>query len=243
MEFLDGYQSDNLEMLPMEVLEDVIIRMRSDSYLSDYNRRGLLRDYLDERQCKLNKQFVYTDENIKRIEDMNNLLAEKVMEATTICWNIYKEQMELKNSGSEMYRPVQITPVLEIPSDLYYNRNDDDRQIVFTTHEAQLWSVMVENLKLSWNEILPGTAILSPEQDVDISLEDYQNRVLWGSDYNEAPEICSWGSVMRIDYEKTKHICFNWASHNLIDFCGMAIQDVLKIDKFNLKMKFEYDEI
>lgn len=203
MEFLDGYQSDNLEMLPMEVLEDVVIRMRSDSYLSDYNRRGLLRDYLDERQCKLNKQFVYTDENLKRIEDMNNLLAEKVIEATTICWNIYKEQMELKNSGSEMYRPVQITLVLEIPSDLYYNRDDNDRQMVFTTHEAQLWIVMVENLKLSWNDILPGTAMLGTEQDMG----------------------------------------FNWASHNLIDFCGMAIQDVLKIDKFNLKMKFEYDEI
>lgn len=226
----------------MEVLEDIIIRMRSDSYLSDYNRGTLLRDYLDERQYKLNKQFVYTDENVKRIEEMNNLMAEKVTEATTICWNIYKEQVELKNSGSDMYLPVLITPVLEIPQDLYYDRDDDNRQIVFTTREERLWRIMVEDIRLSWKDILPGTAILSSEQD-DVSLEDYRNNVLWGSDYEEDLEKRSWGSVMRIDHEKTKHICFNWAFHNLIDYCGMAIQDVLKIDKFNMRMILEYDEI
>ena len=39
-----------------------------------------------------------------------------------------------------------------------------------------------------------------------------------------------------------KHICFNWPFHNLFEFCGFTMTDILKIKKFNIVIKVE-DEV
>lgn len=242
MEYIDGYQADCLEQLPVEVLEDVALRIRRDSYLSEGHRDELLKNYLDERRWKLNKSFLYTEENLKRIEEMNDLLTRLALEAVQLAWNIYLENLELKKSGSDLFRPVYITPELIVPTDIYYREEGEKR--VYTEREVQLWDIMTRLNPDRWTSILPGgTLCIGTESEDDECLEKQQQDVLWGGVPEEDPEKRSWGCVMNIDHEKTKHICFVWPFHTLLDFSCMALQDVLKINRFNMNIKLEYDEI
>ena len=66
MKYRDGYlcEYDDLWQLPVEILEDIIIRIYQDSYLSRDAKLDLLKDYLDVRKSKLDKAFLYTEDYI-----------------------------------------------------------------------------------------------------------------------------------------------------------------------------------
>ena len=55
MKYRDGYlcEYDDLWQLPVDILEDIIIRIYQDSYLSRDAKLDLLKDYMDVRKSKL----------------------------------------------------------------------------------------------------------------------------------------------------------------------------------------------
>ena len=93
MKYRDGYlcEYDDLWQLPVEILEDIIIRIYQDSYLSRDAKLDLLKDYLDVRKSKLDKAFLYTDENINRLREMNELIERQSLEAIRTAYRIYQD--------------------------------------------------------------------------------------------------------------------------------------------------------
>ena len=55
-------------------------------------------------------------------------------------------------------------------------------------------------------------------------------------------EFTSWGDVMCLDREKVKDILIVRPFHNIYDFCGFAMTDLLKVQKFHLEIELT-DEI
>ena len=88
-------------------------------------------------------------------------------------------------------------------------------------------------------DMLSSSAIFHTSQP-DISCEAVVRECVYGCGGDEKPT--SWGDVMNLDREKVKDICFVWPFHNIYDFCGFAMTDLLKIKKFDLVVELT-DEV
>ena len=94
MKYKDGYLcgEEELEQLPVEILEDVIIRIHRDSYLSRDSKRDLLKTYLEVRKWKLDKAFQYTEENLRRLREMNELIEKQSIDAIRTTYQVYQDE-------------------------------------------------------------------------------------------------------------------------------------------------------
>ena len=100
MKYRDGYLcgQDDLDRLPVDILEDIIIRIYRDDYLSRDAKQELLKDYLEERKHKLDKAFRYTDDNLKRLREMNGLIEQQSIEAIRTAYRIYQDELRIASS-------------------------------------------------------------------------------------------------------------------------------------------------
>jgi hypothetical protein len=95
MKYLKSYpiQLEYIQQLPLDVLEDIIIRIGDDSYLDKEDKTLLLGLYIEQRWWKKQKNFVYSKENIARIEEINQMLIRQttnVMTSADACKIYYK---------------------------------------------------------------------------------------------------------------------------------------------------------
>ena len=83
MKHRDGYliSGDDVMQLELEVIEDIAYRVFKDSYLTEEAKLDILDVYLDSRWRKKEKTFVYNEENLKRVSDMNDLLIRQTKDA------------------------------------------------------------------------------------------------------------------------------------------------------------------
>ena len=90
MKYWDGYlcRDKDLEELPVGILEDVIVRIYEDSYLSRDSKRDLLKVYLEQRKWKLDKEFQYSEENLQRLREMNELIERQSIDAIRAAYRI-----------------------------------------------------------------------------------------------------------------------------------------------------------
>ena len=130
MKYWDGYlcRDEDLEELPVGILEDVIVRIYEDSYLSRDSKRDLLKVYLEMRKWKLDKEFRYTEEDVRRLREMNELIERQSIDAIRAAYRIYREELEVKAERPEEYVDVEVRPQLKVPSALYY----DEPGFIFT---------------------------------------------------------------------------------------------------------------
>lgn len=79
MKYKDGYIADYdmLGQMTVKELEDTLMRITDDVYLSEDAKRELVKMYLNERKWKLDREFVFTEENVWRMNEMNKLLRNK----------------------------------------------------------------------------------------------------------------------------------------------------------------------
>lgn len=79
MKYKDGYIADYemLGQMTVKELEDTLMRITDDVYLSEDAKRELVKMYLDERKWKLDREFVFTEENVRQMNEMNKLLRNK----------------------------------------------------------------------------------------------------------------------------------------------------------------------
>ena len=126
MQFKDGYLcgEEDVEKLPVEVLEDILIHIHEDNYLNQSTKEDLLKLYLEERKSKLDKAFHYTEENLQRLCDMNMLIERQSKEALETAWQIYQDELAEKAAHPETYRDVAIKPILTVPRDMYYRMHE-----------------------------------------------------------------------------------------------------------------------
>ena len=98
LKYRDGYLCgyENLEPLPVEILEDIVLRIAADDYLSRDAKEDLLKEYLEERKHKLDKAFRYTDENLARLREMNVLIEQQSIEAIRTAYRVYLDELAEK---------------------------------------------------------------------------------------------------------------------------------------------------
>lgn len=238
MRYKEGYLYDEevLYTLPVNVLEDIILRIHRDAYLSKNMQEELLKDYLSARKYALDKTFSYTEENLKQLADMNRLLEQQSIEAIQIAWQVYQEELAEKISHADTYRDVRITPYLYVPKDLYEHMQNE----AFLEKEELIWDILCSpnNSKHRINDILvhsPFCTSQTSRQDLNAVIR----HVVYGCQGNEEPT--PWG-MAGLDREKIKDIRFVWPFHSLFEFCNFSIIDILKIKKFNITIKVE-DEV
>lgn len=238
MKFREGYlcSEEDLDKLPVDILEDIIIHIHKDSYLSRDVRDDLMELYLENRKWKLDKAFLYTEENLQRLRDMNALIERQSTAALETAWQVWQDERAEKALHPESYRDVEITPALKVPATLYA----DAPGCVFTEKEESVWDVLCseDNFKYVHFPMLVSSAPFvtrCPRYD----LRAVVRHVVYGCQGDEEPT--PWG-MAGLDWEKIKDICFIWPFHTLFEHCGFAMADILKIEGFNLEIELT-DEI
>lgn len=242
MQFKDGYlcSSEDLEKLPVEVLEDMLIHIYKDDYLNQDAKEDLLKLYLEERKDRLDKAFRYTGENLQRLRDMNALIERQSTEALQAAWQIYQDELAEKAAHLGTYRDVAIKPILSVPGDMYYRMYEENPDYIFTEKEEEVWKVLCspENSCYTTFSMLVMSApfiTCQPQADLQAVIRE----VVYGCQGDEEPT--PWG-MAGLDWEQIKGICFNWPFHMLFEHCAFAITDILKIKKYDLKIELT-DEV
>ena len=243
MKYRDGYlcEYDDLWQLPVDILEDIIIRIYQDSYLSRDAKLDLLKDYMDVRKSKLDKAFLYTDENTNRLREMNELIEWQSLEAIRTAYRIYQDELAEKAAHPDTYVDVEIKPMLKVPSDIYYNLYREKSDYIFTEKEERMWDILCSPYNHNYRifDMLCSTATFYTSKP-DANCEDVICDCVYGCDKDE--EFTSWGDVMCLDREKVKDILFVRPYHNIYDFCCFAMSDLFKIKEFKTEIEIT-DEI
>ena len=240
LKYRDGYLCgyENLEPLPVEILEDIVLRIAADDYLSRDAKEDLLKEYLEERKHKLDKAFRYTDENLARLREMNVLIEQQSIEAIRTAYRVYLDELAEKAEHPDTYVDMEIRPVLKVPADIYYQENPD---CVFTEKEERIWDVLCSPHNRDYRTFGMLSTVTDfctsrPEADCEAVIRE----CVYGCMGEE--EFTSWGDVMCLDREKVKDILIVRPFHNIYDFCGFAMTDLLKVQKFHLEIELT-DEI
>ena len=243
MKYRDGYliSDEDVMQLELKVIEDIAYRVFKDSYLTEEAKLDILDVYLDCRWRKKEKTFVYNEENLKRVSDMNDLLIRQTKEAVKLSNEIYKQEMEV-NKHSEKKYEIEVIPHLLVPADMYWTHEKPYKD-TYTERDERIWEVLTSsyNIKYQWYSILPDSSGFFSYHDKDLE-SCIEEDVLWGESLkDESHEQRSWGCVMNLDREKCKDICFCWPFHNLLDFTNFSMDDILKIKEFKIEMGINYE--
>ena len=245
MKYRDGYlvSDEDVMLLSLEDIEDLAYRVYKDSYLTEEAKTDILEVYLDCRWRKKQQEFVYNDENLKRIADMNHLLIRQTKEVVSTAYEIYLQETQANNLSNKKYE-IEVVPQLLVPSTMYWEYKEP-YQGTYTERDERMWEVLCSssNKKLQWYRILPNTSHFRSYQDRDLE-NCIEEDVVWVESLKgSTPEQRSWGSVMSINYKKTKGICFCWAFHNLLDFMNFSMDDILKVKEFKMEIEVNYEPI
>ena len=105
MKFLKSYpcQIEYIQQLPLDVLEDIMIRIGDDSYLDKKDKALLLDLYIEQRWRKKQKSFIYSKDNISRIEKINQMLIRQTTDVMTSALEIYKQEKEENEQWRKKY--------------------------------------------------------------------------------------------------------------------------------------------
>ena len=228
MKYLKSYpiQLEYIQQLPLDVLENIIIRIGDDSYLDKEDKTLLLGLYIEQRWWKKQKNFVYSKENIARIEEINQMLIRQTTDVMTSAWEICQQEKEENERNGNKYN-IKVTPMLLIPNRMFgFIRKN------FTHKEAKIWWILANgynNPKENERNVLPPAGEFGLWKE-ELGYEEKLNVKLWGfSGFNE-PEKNE--AIIGLDHEKTNHIRFCWPFTYLLSLQRFALEDILKIEKF-----------
>ena len=217
--------------MPLEVIEDIMIRIGDDAYLCEADKSELLYLYIEERWRKKQKGFIYSQENVARIEEMNQMLIRQTTDVVTSAWEIFQRESN-----------VQVAPQLLIPGCMFGWR--PGRRGNLSQKEAKMWWILsggYYHLKERNRNVLPSTAEYGTWMK-GCGFEDKLKLILWGhSALTEPEEEWGMGRDMDIDQEKTSHIRFCWPFEYLLSKEIFSMEDILMIDKFIPKIEVQYD--
>lgn len=239
MKYFKSYpcQQEDIGRLPVRVIEDMLIRINNDPLLEWQERGELTRKYVEMRWMKKQEDFVYSAENIRRIADMNQLLIRQTTDVLTTAFRILQEEKEECRCQGKACK-VEVAPRLTVPGRMYgWMRSEAGK---FTEREATIWGILVSSYGEKAGKersILPNPAEFGRSWKEGKTFSQHLEDTLWGFFLYEDPELRSWGSGMTIDDEKTKHIVFCWPFQHLMEDECFSMEDILKIDKFDMKIE------
>ena len=231
MKHLKSYpcQLEYIQQLPLDVLEDIMIRIGDDSYLDKKDKALLLDLYIEQRWWKKQKSFVYSKDNIAQIKEINQMFIRQTTDVMTSAWEICQKEKE-ENERNKY--SIKVTPMLLIP-----NRMFGFLATNITHKEAKIWWILA-NRHHNERNILPPAGEYGLWKE-EFGFEEKLNIKLWGfSDFSEPEKEVS---ITGIDHKKTNHIRFCWPFTYLLSLQRFALEDLLKIEKFIPKIEVKYE--
>ena len=246
MKYKDGYIADYemLGQMTVKELEDTLMRITDDVYLSEDAKRELVKMYLDERKWKLDREFVFTEENVRQMNEMNKLFEKQTAEVMHLAHQIFLDEMEVRRKTPDGYNHLEVRAELLIPYN-EYGAEEESVAGLDTERDEMLWG-MLGSRGINW--MLDSFRLLA-ESDatfttVNCDVERMIVEALYGFLKNGEVDRYSWISFREeSDRGKVKDICFVRPFHNLYDFCGFSMQDILKIKQFRLNVEMVYENI
>lgn len=236
MKYFKSYPCEykDIKKLPLDVLEDIMIRIGEDPYLNGSDKSELLNLYIEQRWWKKQKCFVYSKDNIARIEEINQMLIRQTSDVMTSAWEICLQEGEENERNGKKYS-IKVVPKLLTP-----NRMFGFLATNFTHKEAKIWWILANEYNDSHKDdrnVLPSAAEYGLWKE-KFGFEEKLKIKLWGVfDLNEPEKEV----IVGIDNEKTKHIRFCWPFTDLLSQRRFALQDILKIEKFVSKIEVRYE--
>lgn len=242
MKYFKSYpcQYEDISKLPLDVLEDIMIRIGGDPYLTQTDKAELLDLYIRQRWRKKMKSFVYSKDNIERIEEMNRTLIRQTTEIETSAWEIWQqEREEMKRIGKSCN--IQVRAKLLIPGRMYKWRPSRQGNL---SKESKIWWILSDGYdspEENKRNILPSVSEYGRWKE-EYGLEQRLKVVLWGiSALNEPEEEWGWEDIMGIDHKKTRHIRFCRTFSEFLSQERFSLQDILSIEKFTQIIEVKYD--
>lgn len=236
---------EDVKKLPVEVIEELMYRAYEDCYLTPEDKMEILEVYIQCRWSLKQKSFVYDEESLKRIVALNELLIKQTTEVMELAHEIYQQELE---ENKKLPRPydLEVLPRLLVPCYMYNGYDEEAYKGNFTERDERIWKVLnsAYNKQKNYHNLLHCSSFYynSEEGKEQEEMEGYVEDMLWGHMLkDEEPGVKSWGCVMNVDREKTKDICFCWPFHTLLDFCGFSLEDILKIERFNMEVEVNYE--
>ena len=236
MKYFKSYpcQYEDISKLPLDVLEDIMIRIGKDLYLNGSDKSELLNLYIEQRWWKKQKSFFYSKENIARIEKINQILIRQTTDVMTSAWEICQQEGEENKRNGKKYS-IKVEPKLLIP-----NRMFGFLATNYTHKDAKIWWILANGYNDSHKDernVLPSAAEYGLWKE-KFGFEEKLKIKLWGVFDLSEPEK---KIIAGIDDEKTKHIRFCWPFTNLLSQQRFALQDILSIEKFTQIIEVKYD--
>lgn len=239
----DGYlyDIDDVERLPLEAIEDTLLRIHRDSYLSLDTKCELMDIYLTERKHKLDHQFSFTDENIERIKAANELIKKASIRAIDLAWQTYQRFLAKKRAQPDGFVDVEISPQLVIPNNLY----DDYKTEIYTDREEKVWGALCSSYNKNLSTFHPLHSFMGYSTiDGDGFHENKSaEEVVKECVCNYDEEHPNWGDAWILCPEKLESIIFVCPFHNLFDYCQFAMSDILKIKHYGIKIEIKDENI
>lgn len=234
-----GYITDNLYDLPLEDIEATIIDLGKDNYINDHERQSLMSDYMGARWTKLQDSFEYTPENVKLLNEANELLKSSAERVARKAWRMCHAEWEnMKAKPYKSFNYVDLSTHLHVPH--CYETDKDENPLVVGDVDERLWDALVGYYRLE----RCGGAMMSGHlysHDRYCKCEDdFVCEVLWGLPYEEDTKKRNWGHDCLMDMDATRDICFVWPFHSLVSHEYVALSDLIKIKGYKESITVEY---
>jgi hypothetical protein len=232
-----GYITGNLDELNAYDLECTIEDLDHSLFLDNGVRNELMEEYIQERWFKRQEMFQYTPENIKKLDEANELLKRSTEKISRRAWKIFQMEREsMRRNPVKTFNQIEVEPHLMVPHAYeFYPKSVFDGKI-----DVGLWDSLADYYHLERvGGILMGSS-LSTMFDNDMSEDDYVSNSLWGVGIDETEKITSWGHGCMMDEDATKDICFVWPFHQLVSHENMTLSDLIKIKEYKELINVEY---
>jgi len=225
----DNLYEKYLDSLPMEKVEKIIISTYENERLTEERKEEKIDDLLYYRCRRLTREFEWSAENIKALEETNEMLMEECLAAASHLKE-HVEELELKKpKGEIMYTDyeakVEILSFKSEPSDEDDDYDEDD-YYRYTHIEDVLISSVNKYYKMygvhDFSYFLSQEDRMSGKAPRHTGLE--RGAVLW---LNSDLETDNWNEHLPEEYTSGMHLCY--AFHNLFDHCRFSPQDIINI--------------
>jgi len=211
----------HLNSLPIDEVEAIIISEYENYQQDPKERKDKIENLLAYRCHRLIDEFEWTPENIKALEEANEMLISECL-ATAQHLKEHVDVIE-RNKPLEETEYTDYEAYVEVYDFKSEPTDEDDYESYYkTTHiedvltsDANRWYDNQKVLEL-WYKIDDGT------RSKYYGLE--KGWVLW---LDEEKETDNWNEGLPEEYTKDMHLCY--AFHNLLDHCHFAPQDIINI--------------
>ncbi len=244
--YLDGYiiDYDMINEMSLEDIESSIIRLAKDKYICMQVKKDIMEFYLKERKNRLDKMFKYTKEEIKKLKQVNDLIARQTDEVMRLAHQIYLDEEEIFYDYQKEYCQFEVEAYLDVPRDISSLDFPEIEKVSY--REAELWAALSSkelNHGLNVFKVLGLVGVFSPYeiQEGDINIEKKIEQALYRTSEDKIVKDKGWASVMEnVNTKKLKNICIVRPLHNLFDYCSFSLYDILKIKRFDYNIEITY---